>query len=97
MPDLFVDHRAGIVSQAGDLAVVRQQDIPEWFLESLKDARTASAQRMGETHRVCSVPAALVEKWQREGFDVMKEPARAIVRRLRAEGYEHFIATEKAI
>lgn len=97
MPPTLIDPEADLKFQAGSLAVVRTQDIPAWFLDSLKDARTASAQRAGETHRVASIPAALVETWQRQGFDVMKEPARAIVARLKAQGLEHFLATNKAI
>lgn len=94
---ILIDHSADLVMQAGELAVVREQDIPNWFLDSLKDSRTSSAQRAVDIHRVCSIPTALVEKWQREGFDVMKEPARAIVARLKAQGYEHFLATDKVI
>lgn len=93
----FIDHSARLVESLGELAVVREQDVPDWFLESLKDSRIASAQRAGDTHRVCSIPTALVEQWQREGFDVMKETARAIVARLKARGYEHFLATDKVI
>lgn len=95
--ETFIDHRADLVFQAGEPAIVRAQDIPAWWLDSLKDARIASRQRAGETHRVCSVPTALAEKWLREGFDVYREPARAILKRLRDEGFHQFIATEKRI
>lgn len=95
--ETFVDHKADLLFQAGELAVVRTQDIPDWWLESLKDSRLASRERAGETHRVCSVPTALAEKWLREGFDVYREPARAIVKRLREQGYDQFIATEKRV
>lgn len=93
----LLDHHADVRFEAGDAGIVRVQEIPDWFVDSLKDARSASTARAGETHRVCSVPAALVETWQRQGFDVMKEPARAIVKRLREQGFEHFIATQKAV
>jgi hypothetical protein len=93
----LVDHRADLVLQAGELAVVRTQDVPDWWMDSLRDARLASRQRAGETHRVCAVPTALAEQWLRQGFDVYREPAKAIVKRLRDEGYHQFIATEKRI
>jgi hypothetical protein len=95
--ETLIDHTADLKFQAGGLAVVRTQDIPDWWLESLKDSRLASRERAGETHRVASIPTALAEKWLREGFDVYREPARAIVQRLRAQGYEHFLTTEKRV
>lgn len=97
MRTLFVDHHADLKFQAGELAVVRTQDIPSWWLDSLKDSRLASRERAGETHRVASIPTALVEQWQRQGFDVYREPIRAIVKRLRDEGYHQFLTTEKRI
>lgn len=93
----FVDHHADLLFQAGGLAVVRTQDIPDWWLDSLKDSRLASRERAGETHRVASIPTALVEKWQREGFDVYREPIKAIVKRLKDQGFHQFLTTEKRV
>lgn len=93
----LIDYHADLVSQAGSLGLVRTQDIPASFLDSLADCRAASAQRAGDVHRVASVPAALVDKWRREGFDIFREPARAIVKRLRDEGFDGFIATNKRV
>jgi hypothetical protein len=93
----LIDHQADLLFQAGGLAVVRTQDVPADWLENLKDCRLASRERAGETHRVASIPTALVEAWQRKGFDVYREPIKAIVKRLRDEGYHQFLATEKRI
>lgn len=80
------------------LAIKRSQEIPDWFLDDLKsdklDSTTAPA---GDFHRVCAVPVALVEQWLTEGFDVYKEPAQAIIKRLRAAQLDAFITTNKRI
>lgn len=93
----LIDHDARLVETAGERAILRVQDIPQEFLDGLRDCRHASCAAAGETHRVASIPHALVEKWQREGFDVLREPIRAIVRRLKAEGYDHFLTSNKAV
>jgi len=93
----LIDAEADLVFQAGQIGIVRTQDIPQSFLDHLKDCRAASAARAGDVHRVASIPAALVETWKRQGFDVMREPAKAIVARLKAQGYEHFLATDKKV
>ena len=80
------------------LVIKNTQEIPAEFLDRLRDARLDSRHRpMGDFHRFASIPTAVVEKWQREGFDVMKEPAKAIVRRLQAEDLGAFITTTKEI
>ena len=48
------------------------QVISDDFLTSLKEQRNASKdQREGEFMRVASIPVVVVEKWMREGFDIM--------------------------
>lgn len=74
------------------------QEIPEDYLRSLRQARDASGQeRAGEYHRVASIPVALVEQWMREGYDVFKEPVRDTVARLKREGLDAFVTTKKRI
>lgn len=94
---MLIEHNADLITQAGERAIVTVQDIPQSFLDTLKDCRSASAAAAGEAHRVASIPNALVEKWLREGFDVFREEARAIVARLKAQGYDQFLATDKAV
>lgn len=80
------------------LIIKHSQNIPSSFLSTLSDSRLASASRpMGDFHRFASIPTAVVEKWRREGFDVLKEPAKATLARLRAEDLGAFITTNKAI
>jgi hypothetical protein len=46
---------------------------------------------------VASIPAALVDKWYRDGYDVFQEPIKKTVAKLKNENLEYFLATEKAI
>ena len=77
-----------------------EQNIPQSFLDDLKEQRNASkSQREGEYMRVASIPTVIVEKWMREGFDIMsgEHSAHEIVRKLKAENLEAFLTTEKSV
>ena len=76
------------------------QDISQTFLDSLKEQRDNSKnQREGEYMRVASIPTIIVEKWMREGFNIMsgEHSAAEIVKRLKAENLEAFMTTEKSV
>ena len=76
------------------------QEISDDFLTSLKEQRNASKdQREGEFMRVASIPVVVVEKWMREGFDVMsgKHSAAEIVKRLKQENLHAFLTTDKSV
>ena len=47
--------------------------------------------------RVASVPVAVHEQWLREGFDMFKESARDIVKRLQDQDLQAFITTKKQV
>src|SRR5574337_472326 len=80
------------------LVIKHTQEIPDAFLTQLKEARIESDRRpMGDFHRFASIPTAVVEKWKREGFDVMKESAKSIIRKLQSEDLGAFITTNKVI
>ena len=80
------------------LIIKQTQEIPTEFLDRLSDARLESSHRpMGDFHRFASIPTAVVEKWKREGFDLMKESARSIIRKLQSEDLTAFITTTKVI
>ena len=81
-----------------DLYMEHSMDITDDFMDRVKDTRFEMGKtREGEYMEVCEVPAMVVEKWLKEGFDVMKEPAKAIIRRLSAENLGNFISTSKMI
>ena len=76
------------------------QDIPQWHLDKLKEQRNASTkQREGEFMRVASIPTVVVEKWMREGFNIMtgEHSAAEIVKKLKEENLEAFLTTEKSV
>ena len=92
----FTTVSSTLQSGTDGLFIKREQDIPSDLLAHLRAEKDASAScPAGEFHRVASIPVILVETWQRQGFDVFKEPAKAILARLRAEGVDAFITTTK--
>lgn len=89
------------VTQAGETVMHHTQEIPQWHLDNLKDERNASAsQRTGDMMKVASIPVAVIEKWMREGFDVMRDKnitAKEIVNKLKNENLDAFLTTEKRL
>jgi hypothetical protein len=50
--------------------------------------------------KVASIPVAVIEKWMREGFDVMRDKnitAKEIVNKLKNENLDAFLTTEKSL
>lgn len=98
MSDQILDVTGDFVRDVDQTVYARTQDIPSEFLDGLRDARIASSHvREREFMKVASVPVSLVELWLAQGFDVYREPARAIVRRLREHNLEGFLATSKSV
>jgi hypothetical protein len=82
------------------LVVKKEQAIPQSFLDRLKESRDESANnRMGDYHRVASIPTVVVEKWMREGFNIWDKnvTAKEIVARLKLENLDAFLTTTKRI
>jgi hypothetical protein len=85
---------------ADGLYLKRSQEIPQQLLDSLKEQRNDStSRREGEFMRVASIPAVVVEKWMREGFNILDPNVngKEIVRRLKAENLDAFLTTDKSI
>lgn len=82
----------------GELIIQHTQEIPQVFLDELKEARNESGKsKMGNFHRFASIPTAVYEQWLREGFDATREGAAKVMAKLRAEGLDYFITTEKKL
>jgi hypothetical protein len=79
------------------LFMKKDQEISDDFLTRNKDARFESKARAGEYHHFASIPVVVVEKWLKAGFDVYKEPAKAIIKRLKQENLEAFLTSNKSI
>ncbi|MCX7369857.1 MAG: hypothetical protein NTX90_13375 [Alphaproteobacteria bacterium] len=70
--------------------ITTHQDIPDSFLQRLRD--TEDNKRPGAEYSLAaSIPVIFVEKWLREGFDIYREPLKAIEARCRREGLEKFL------
>ncbi|MFK5596842.1 hypothetical protein ACFZ8E_07535 [Methylobacterium sp. HMF5984] len=93
---------------SGDVVIKSEQHIPQSFLDARKAERDAADAKghIGDDMRVFSVPTFLLRKWKAEdGFDPMAcreaddetsmELLREARRRLIAEGYSHFLNTNK--
>lgn len=89
----FVEDSSGLLAK-------HSQEIPDWYLSDLKYIRDSSLEaKEGETMRVASIPVAVVEQWQREGFDIYDKniTPREILTRLRNQDLDAFITTKKRI
>ena len=76
------------------------QEVTDSFLDRIKKQRSSmSSSRESEYQEVADVPIAVVDKWKREGFDIMRPEVSAaqIVARLRTEGLDAFISTDKRV
>jgi len=78
--------------------IKQEQHIPQNILSDLKKERLGSLNaKEGDHMRVASVPVAVHEQWLREGFDMFKESARDIVKRLQDQDLHAFITTKKQV
>lgn len=86
------------LQQGDDVVRKHTQTISQAFLDDLKDSRNASTdQREGEFMRVASIPTVVVEQWMREGFNIYEATGPEIVKRLRDQHLDGFMATNKRI
>jgi hypothetical protein len=81
------------------LIAQHEQDIPDWFLDHLKEERhLSSAQRAGEFHLAASIPEVFVHELRRRyNFDVLREPLKETLKMLRKLHLDLFIATNKRV
>ena len=96
----LVGTSAKIGEDAGGLFLKRSQEIPQQLLDNIKDQRDNSRkQREGEFMRVASIPTVVVDKWMKEGFNILDPNVngKEIIRRLKAENLDAFLTTEKSI
>jgi hypothetical protein len=92
------DSVTDFIENADGLVIKRQQEIPQSLIDDLKERRVNSDhKREGEFMLACSIPVIIHEKWLREGYDCTREPARKTIARLKTEGLDAFIATNKQL
>src|SRR5437879_2388867 len=76
------------------LIIKHTQALPSEWLDQLaerKKAYTDSSFRAREFEEFACIPTIIVEKWQKEGFDIYHENADAIVKRLKNESLDAFL------
>ena len=96
----LVGSRADWLEDADGLVLKHTQDISQSFLDGIKETRNASLdKREGDYMSVAQIPVVVVEKWMREGFDIMAPgiTAAEIVKRLKAENLDAFLTTDKSV
>ena len=78
------------------LVILREQDIPDGFLDDCRSLRHASAGlREAEFHHVASVPAAVFDLWHAQGLRPYEMTPRQIVAKLNADDLGVFVVTSK--
>lgn len=97
MTDDMKDSDVAFGENSDGLVIQRYQEIPHAFIDKLKEERFQNSQSRvkNEMHRAASIPVAVVEKWQREGYDVFKEPIKKTLARLHQENLDAFITSDK--
>ena len=93
----FIRHQTDFGDNADGLFLRRQQEIPDEFLTACRDDRFASSAPAGEYHCVASIPTVVLEVWKSQGFDYINAPIKDIVRRLRNEGLDDFLTSNKSL
>lgn len=81
------------------LVIKHTQEITPEFLDKAKEDRVVSSKPSGDFHKFASIPTSVVEKWQREGFDILKYnySAKEIMAKLSKEDLGAFITTTKRL
>lgn len=92
----LIDKLVDFGQAAGENYVRSTQEIPDDYISQLKrDKINSDHNATGELHRVASVPTIVADLWLKQGFDIYREDADAIVKRLQREGLDAFITSNK--
>lgn len=98
MTQNLIETQVDFHDQGEDLIIEKSQYLPQWWLDQLKDARFDSKTgSMGDYHRAASIPQSLHEQWLAQGYDCTKEPIRKTIAKLKHEGLDAFITTDRQI
>lgn len=89
-----------VANRDGGLGLLKSQEISSSFFQDLRDDRMASSNsRMGEFHKVASIPTFIVEKWMREGFNIFDKniSMKDIIRKLNSDDMTNLMATTRKV
>lgn len=93
------DPRTNLADHEGSLLIQHKQAIPQEFIDECSDWRKAESRvsKTKEYLKVAEIPVIFVHKWLQEGFNIYQEPTKAIIKKLKQEGLDAFLTTEKTI
>lgn len=95
---ILLSTNTSFTEEHDNLTLKHEQYISPQFLDDLKDARYEStANPAGEFHKLASIPTSIAEEWLREGFNLWEATPTEVIRRLKNENLDYFIATNKRI
>jgi hypothetical protein len=94
----LLDCTSTLFSQGDDLIVRQSQEIPDEFISDLRARKADSINTpAGEFHLMATIPTSTIETWYRQGFDYMQAPIADILKRLKQQHLDHFIASNKSL
>jgi hypothetical protein len=95
----FHDVQRKFVIEDEKVILTSQQHIPDSFLDDLAENRllTANNAKLGDHVLAARIPAYIVDRWFREGFNIYQEDWPAIRARLVAEGMTKLLGTNRTL
>lgn len=93
----LIETNVSLLESGDELGVKYTQTIPDHFTQDIQDRFTGANEATGDLLFVGSVPAAVADRWMREGYDVFREPVSKTLARLKAENMGKFVGTSKRI
>lgn len=94
----LIDTNVNFLTDDDNLVVKKTQEITQDYLDALKAERNESTARpAGDFHRAASIPVVVYERWLRDGYDARQEPIAKTLAKLKAEGLDYFITTDKRL
>lgn len=92
----LVNPHGRVLANVGDPVIERKSNFDKTFFDRIGAMREADASRFApEMVHVARIPVDVVHLWDKLGFDFERATAAEILARLRAEGLDDFIATER--
>jgi hypothetical protein len=93
----LIETNVSLIESAGDTGVKYTQEITDDFVQDIQDRFTHANDPTDNFLFVGSVPAAIADRWMREGYNIYEEPIRKTLARLKAENFGKFVGTSKSI
>lgn len=94
---ILTETQTALLASGGDLGVRFSQEITDEFVQDIQDRFTGATDPTGNFLFVGAVPAAIADRWMREGYNIFEEPVRNTLARLKAENFGKFVATSKRV